>query len=230
MMTRALQFVLLLLVSAACSAQIVDRMVAVVNGRVILQSELDQEVRVEFMMQGAPLAKRTPQDTLAALDRLIDRALLDQQIMNTAMVDPAPEQVAEQVKSVRAQVPGAATDEGWKKLLQDYGLIRQDIEDYVTSQVRLLSFIDLRFRGLVRVDKVAITTYYQEKFLPELRKQGHPEQPLADVSGQIEKLLVDQNINEMLNTWLQTLRSQARIEKMVAAISAASGEASGVNQ
>jgi peptidyl-prolyl cis-trans isomerase SurA len=230
MMTRALQFVLLLLASAACSAQIVDRMVAVVNGRVILQSELDQEVRVEFMMQGAPLSKRTQQDTLAALDRLIDRALLDQQIMNNAMVDPAPEQVAAQVKSIRAQVPGAATDEGWKALLLGYGLIVQDIEDYVTSQVRLLSFIDMRFRGLVRVDKTAISTYYQEKFLPELRKQGHPEQPLSAVSGEIEKLLVDQSINEMLNTWLQTLRSQARIEKMVAAISAASGEASGVNQ
>lgn len=229
MVTRVLQFVLLLL-AAACPAQVVDRMVAVVNRRVILQSELDQEVRVEFMMQGAPLARRTPQDALAALDRLIDRSLLDQQIMATAMVDPTTEELAAQVKSVRAQVPGAATDEGWKALLDSYGLTPQDIEDYVTSQVRLLRFVDLRFRGLVRVDKEAIAAYYQDTYLPELRKQGRAEQPLSAVSGEIEKLLVDQNINGMLNNWLQTLRSQARIEKMTSAISAASGVASGAGQ
>lgn len=229
MMMRVLQFVLLLL-TVACPAQVVDRMVAVVNRRVILQSELEQEVRVEFMMQGAPLARRTPQDTLAALDRLIDRSLLDQQIMATAMVDPTPEELAGQVKGVRAQVPGAATDEGWKALLDSYGLTPQDIEDYVTSQVRLLRFVDLRFRGLVRVDKAAIAAYYQDTYLPELRKQGRAEQPLSAVSGEIEKLLVDQNINGMLNNWLQTLRSQARIEKMTSAISAASGVASGASQ
>jgi hypothetical protein len=229
-MTRVVSLTLALVLSAACSAQVVDRMVAVVNKRVILQSELDQEVRVEFMMRGESLEKRTPQDTIAALDRLIDRSLLDQQILSTVMVDPTPDELADQVKNVRAQFPGAATDPGWKSLLDSYRLTQQDIEDHVIAQVRILRFIDLRFRGLVRVDKAAIGAYYQEKFLPELRKQGRPEQPLAAVSGEIEKVLVDQNINEMLSSWLQVLRSQARIEKMSAAVSAAAAEASGASQ
>jgi peptidyl-prolyl cis-trans isomerase SurA len=230
MMMRALQSVLLLLTAVSASAQVVDRMVAVVNRRVVLQSELEQEVRMEFLMKGAPLSARTPQDTLAALDRLIDRALLDQQIVSTAMVDPTPDELAEQVKNLRLQFPTATTDADWKSLLNSYGLTRQDIEERLTAEVRILRFIDLRFRGLVRVDKVAVTIYYQEKFLPELRKQGRPEQPLSAVYGEIEKLLVDQSINDMLNSWLQTLRSQARIEKMVAAVSAATGVAAGANQ
>jgi hypothetical protein len=230
MTTRALQLVLVLLFSAACFGQVVDRMVAVVNKRVILQSELDQEVRIEFMMQGSPLEKRTPQDTLAALDRLIDRSLLDQQILSTAMVDPTPEELAGQIKNIRAQFPSAAADAGWKALLDSYRLTEQDIEDHVIAQVRILRFVDLRFRGLVRVDRAAVSAYYQEKYLPELRRQGRPEQPLSAVSGEIEKLLADQNINEMLNSWLQVLRSQARIEKMTAAVSAAAAEASGASQ
>lgn len=230
MTTRIFHFAFVLLLAASCSAQVVDRMVAVVNKRVILQSELDQEVRVQFMMEGASLDKRTPDDTLAALDRLIDRSLLDQQILSTAMVDPTPEELAEQVKNIRSQFPGAATDEGWQTLLNSYRLTQQDIEDHVIAQVRILRFIDLRFRGLVRVDKAAVGAYYQEKFLPELRKQGRQDQPLSAVSGEIEKLLVDQNINEMLNSWLQVLRSQARIEKMSAAVSAAAAEASGASQ
>ena len=230
MMRRAIQFVLLLLTAVGASAQVVDRMVAVVNRRVVLQSELEQEVRLEFLMRGAPLSRRTPQDTLAALDRLIDRSLLDQQILSTALVDPTAEELAEQVKNLRTQFPSAATEADWKALVESYGLTQQDIEDHLTSQVRILRFIDLRFRGLVRVDKVAVTVYYQEKLLPELRKQGRTEQPLAAVYGEIERLLIDQSINDMLNSWLQTLRSQARIEKMVAAVSAAAGVAAGANQ
>src|SRR5262249_25016491 len=157
---------LALLMASACSGQVVDRMVAVVNKRVILNSELDQEVRVELLMQGEPLAKRTPQDSLSALDRLIDRSLLDQQIANTGMVDPAPEELGEQIKNLRAQFPNASTEEGWKTILDSYGLTQQDIEYQLNLQVRLLRFIDLRFRGLVRVDKNAINSYYQEKLLP----------------------------------------------------------------
>lgn len=213
-MKLRLQLVLLLLaLAAAASAQVVDRMVAVVNKRVILESELDQSTRVECLMQGKALDKLTAADVASVLERLIDRSLLDQQIVKGADLDPAPEDVAERLKELRAQVPNAATDEGWKRLLSAYGLTQGDVEDYLGAQFRILRFVDLRFRGLVRVDKNAISSYYEQKFLPELRKRGAAEPPLAEVSDKIEKILVEQTIDEMLNRWLETLRAQAHIEK-----------------
>ena len=116
---------------------------------------------------------------------------------------------------MRQQFPGAATDSGWKSLLATYDLTQQDIEDHLISEVRELRFIDLRFRGLVRIDKNDISNYYQQKFLPQLRSQGAAEPPLAQVSGQIEKILAEQSIDDMLNRWLETLRAQAHIEKMI---------------
>ncbi len=83
-------------------------MVAVVNKRVILESELDQAVRVEYMMQGKPLGKVTPADSFSVLDRLVDRALLDQQILHRRCLTPRPEELADRVKEVRQQLPGAA--------------------------------------------------------------------------------------------------------------------------
>ncbi len=150
------------------------------------------------------------------MDRLIDQALLDQQIMNQAVLAPRPEELAAQIKEIRKQVPAAATDDGWKNVLAAYGLTEQDIGEQLTSQSRILRFVDLRFRGLVRVEKDAIAAYYQDKLLPELHKRGAAEPKLADVSDRIENVLVEQRIDELLAGWLQTLRSQAHIEKILA--------------
>src|SRR5262245_57527807 len=98
-MRKFLQFVMLLLpLSALAQPQMVDRMVAVVNKRVILQSDLDQAARVEFLLQGKSIATLTQADTAAVLEQLIDRSLLDQQIVNPAVFDPTPEELAAKVK------------------------------------------------------------------------------------------------------------------------------------
>ena len=189
-------------------------MVAVVNKRVVLESELEQTTRVECLMQGKSLEKLTPADTASVLERLIDRSLLQQQILNGADLEPAPDEVAAQVKELRAQLPNAASDEAWKALLTSYGLTQGDVEDHFIAQSRIMRFVDLRFRGLVRVDKIAIRAYYEQRFLPQLRQRGAPEPPLAEVSDRIEKILVEQSIDEMMGRWLETLRAQAHIEKI----------------
>jgi parvulin-like peptidyl-prolyl isomerase len=211
------QIVLMLAIATACSAQVVDRMVAVVNKRVILESELDQEVRLEFLMAGKPLEQAKQADRMATLDRLIDRSLLDQQAVRSEMLDPEPGELADKVVEIRHQLPGAQTDEGWRKILNDYGLTQQDMEENLKSQMRILRLIDLRFRGLVRVDRSAIEAYYNEKLVPQLKAQGAAAPPLNDVSSKIEQILVEQGIDDMLARWMDTLRGQAHIEKMVEA-------------
>jgi peptidyl-prolyl cis-trans isomerase SurA len=221
-MKRSLQFAFLLpLLAALAPAQVVDRMVAVVNKHVILESELDQAARVEFLLQGKPIAALTAADRAAVLDRLIERSLLDQQIMNPGMLDPTPQELAARVQEARAGIPAAATDDRWKALLTSYGLTQQDVEEQLTDQVRILRFIDLRFRGLVRVDKDAIESYYRQTFLPEVRRRNAPEPKLEEVSDKIEQILIEQRIDELLNNWLKTLRAQAHIETMLPAPPAA---------
>lgn len=216
-MRMRLQFAMLLLLAGLAQAQVVDRMVAVVNKQVILESELDQAARVEFLLQGKPIGSLTQADRAAVLDRLIERSLLDQQIINPAMLNPTPEELAAKIKEVRAGIPGlaGAGDDRWKALLAGYGLTQQDVEEQLTDQVRILRFIDLRFRGLVRIEKDAVEAYYQEKFLPEVRKRNAAEPKLEEVSDKIEQILIEQRISELLNNWLKTLRAQAHIEKML---------------
>jgi parvulin-like peptidyl-prolyl isomerase len=214
-MTLRFQIAILLLLGSFARAQVVDRMVAVVNKRVILESELDQTARVEFLLQSKPISSLTQADRVAVLERLIDRALLDQQIVNQAMLDPTPSELAEKVKELRSGMPGGESDERWKAVLAGYGLAAEDVEEQLTVQFRILRFVDLRFRGLVRVEKDAIAAYYQDRFLPEVRKRKVAEPGLAEVSDRIEQILAEQRIDDLLNNWLKTLRAQAHIERML---------------
>lgn len=214
-MKARLHFAIVLLLAGLGQAQVVDRMVAVVNKHVILESELDQAARVEFLLQDKPIDKLTQADRVAVLERLIDRSLLDQQIVNPAMLDPTMEELAAKIKEVRSDMPRAGTDEGWKAVLEGYGLTQQDFEEQLISQFRILRFIDLRFHGLVRVEKEAIAAYYQDRLLPEVRKRNVAEPKLSDVSDKIEKILAEQRIDDLLASWLKTLRAQAHIELML---------------
>jgi hypothetical protein len=216
-MRRACQLVLLFTLAWLRAQEVVDRMVAVVNKRVILESELDQARRIDLLLQGKPLTYENPdpKQMQTLLDRLIDRSLLEQQIADPAMLDPTPEELAAHIKEIRDRIPGAASEEGWKAVLAGYGLEAKDIEYHVVSEFRVLRFVDLRFRNLVRVDEAEIASFYQERLLPQLRRQGAPAPPLNEVSGKIEKILVEEQLDQMLNEWLQTLRTQGHIEKLL---------------
>lgn len=207
--------VMVLLAGAVCQGEVVDRIVAVVNRQVILQSQLEQAARVEFLLQGRSLDQLNPTEMQAVLDRMIDQALLEQQIVNTPGLNPTPDEVAARIHEVRAQIPGATDDRGWRSMLSAYGVTEEDVDKQITTQLSILRFIDLRFRSLAHVDRASIANYYTDKLLPELRKQGAPEPPLDKVSDKIEKILTEQRIDELLNSWLQTLHSQTHIQKMI---------------
>src|SRR6266481_5365557 len=94
---RKLPLLLWLLVLAlgpgARAAEIVDRIVATVNGHVILQSDWDDAVRFEAFVEGRPLDRQSDQDRSRALDRLIDQELLREQSQGADVSQPPAEEV-----------------------------------------------------------------------------------------------------------------------------------------
>jgi len=214
-MKTALHAAIVLLALPLCSAQaVVDRMVAVVNKHVVLQSEVEQEVRIDFLLRGRPVEQITYAETAAMLDILIDQALLQQQIVPTSMLDPEPEELAAQLAKLSADIPGAQEDARWRSLLTGYGLDQHDLEIHIATQVRILRFVDLRFRRLARVDREDVRHYYDETLLLELKRQNQPAPPLDQVYGQIERILTEKQINDSLATWMSGLRGQANIQKL----------------
>jgi len=66
----------LALAFSSISAEVIDRIVATVNGHVILQSDWEDALRYEAFRNRRPLDHLTAEDRKSALDHLIDQELL----------------------------------------------------------------------------------------------------------------------------------------------------------
>lgn len=194
----------ILAIAASLQAQeVVDRIVATVNGQPILQSDCDVEARYEAFLDGRPAAA-----TATILDRVIDQQLLLAQMKDVAA--PSSAEVEEKIAEVRRQI-AAQDEDGWRKALARYGMDEQDLRERVQVQLRVLRFVDQRLRPGVHVDAKAVENYYRETFLPQLKQRGAGEAPLADVSARIEEILAQQQMDRLLADWLQELRKQASV-------------------
>lgn len=219
-MRRLLQFVLVLLVLGTVPLQageVIDRIAATVNNAAILLSEVEQALRCEALMDGRPIEKLTAADQSAALQRLIDQELLRQQ-MAKDVPEPRPAEITERVQQVRQQIPGAGDDEGWRRMLAQYGVDEIALAERVGAQMRTERFLEQRLRPGVRVDQTSIQAYYNEQFLPKLKNSGAQRVPeLREVRPQIQEILLQQRMSEELASWLRSLREQGRVRVSIEA-------------
>ena len=214
------------LVASGVAQDVVDRVIATVNGTPVLQSDLERQQRYEEFIEHRPPAKAEAGG--AALQRLIDQELLQEQMKG--MEAPA-EEVQAKIAEIRQQTPGAASESGWRAALSNYGMSEDDLRDRIAATVETVRFVDQRLRPSVHVDNKAVDTYYRDTFLPELHRRGAAEVPLAEVSGKIEEILAQREVDRQLETWLQDLRRQASVRMIDGGVVAgAAGGASVPNQ
>lgn len=210
-MRCALQIVLLCLACAgALRGEIIDRIVATVNGQPILHSDWDVAMRCEAFLDQRPLAT-TAAAARAALERLVDQELLRQQIRTFRLKAVSASELRSRILEIRRQIPEAASDAGWQEALQRYGITESELEVRITDQLEILRFIDARLRPTVHVDRRSVEQYYQEKLLPQLKEKGEKEVPLTEVSPQIEEILSQQAMDMLLTELLRDLRQQGEI-------------------
>ncbi len=209
---NSLLLAIVLLTSVSyCAAEVIDRIVASVNGHIILQSDWDDEVCFEAFSAGRPLDQMATFDRKAALDHLIDQELLREQVHGADLPQPPQSEVASRVAEIRKLYPQASSDEAWTTLLSRYDLTPQNLETRVGRQLQLMRLVDARLRPSVQIDSKSIESYYNRELLPQLRQAGGQSVALSDVTPKIKELLTQQKVNELLVAWLQNLRSGSSI-------------------
>ena len=206
-----LALALLLPLQLASAGEVIDRIVATVNGRVILQSDLDEALSYEAVLNGRSVSQFTEDERRSVLDRLIDQELLREQMKSADFRHASEAEVTARVADARKLYPEAASAEGWQVLLARFHLSQKDLAAHVEQQLDLLRLVDARLRPTVQIDSKTIEAYYREKFVPQLKLSGGNEVPLADVTAKIRELLTEQKVNELLISWLQTLRSESEV-------------------
>jgi peptidyl-prolyl cis-trans isomerase SurA len=196
---------------AARAGEVIDRIVATVNGHVILQSDWDEALCYESVLNGRSAGQFSDEERRAVLDRLIDQELLRGQ-MKSAEFKPATDaEAAARVAEARKQYPEAAGEAGWQAVLGRFHITEKDLQSHVRQQVDLMRLVDAHLRPTVQIDSKSIEAYYRNQFVPQLKQSSAGNVPLADVSAKIRELLTQEKVSELLVSWLQTLRSEGRV-------------------
>ncbi len=232
-LTIALLLLLPLVRSSASGGEVIDGIIATVNRQPLFQSDWEEAICFEAFMQQKPLAQVTEADRLKALQRLIDRQLLQAQMGDETFLQPSQDDVEKDVTKLRAQVPDVKDDRSWQKLLASYGLAPETLREHLRTEVRVMNFVEVRLRPAVHIQPEEIETYYKDKLVPDLQQTGGTMITFNEAEPRIRELLVQQRMDELLDAWLHNLREQAEIHSTVPIparnVEADQGQASGAN-
>lgn len=213
---NALVLALIVLIGAlilppAWAGDVIDRIVAVVNGHLILQSDWDEALSYEALLDHRDVGQFTDEDRRGVLDRLIDQELLGEQMKSASFQHASESEVSDRVEEARKQYPEAATDDGWGAVLARFGLSEKDLMAHVEQQIDLMRLVDAHLRPAVQIDSKTVEAYYREKFVPQLKQSIVEAVPSTDVAAKIRELLTQQKVNELMVSWLQSLRSESKV-------------------
>lgn len=182
----------LCLAPAAIRAEVIDRMVAVVEGHVITLSDLKQEREIR-----SRLGEKPENDDKALIGEMIDNYLIEKQSSDFPGVDVTPKEIdAELQKSPPQEGPASPA-----------------IRAAVGGRIRMQKYFDLRFRQFIRPTDQDLQKYYDEVFVPEAKKRGlDPIPPLAQITDAIRNNVVQEQINHEIDVWIEAIRARSNIE------------------
>src|SRR5271168_5300735 len=194
---------------------LLDSVIAVINGDVLLRSDLQTEMEMAAL---EPLSLPAGSNfERRAARRLINRTLILQQMKSQGMVkDISDQEVEKDLDSLREQLPDCRkseckTDAGWEKFLAQHNLTPSEVTERWRQRMQILNFIDARFRAGVRISKPDIQDYYNKTLVPEFKKDNVSAPPLDSVSTRIEEILLQEHVNVLLQDWLKSLRDQGNV-------------------
>ena len=192
---------------------VLDRVIAVVNGDVILDSDVDEELRFEEIQPYRVAVVNSREKTI---ERLIDRTLILQQATLEAEDAVPDKELDAQLLTLRKDIPACKqyhceTDEGWKKYVEDHGFTVEEFRERWRKRMELLKFIEVRFRNGITISDQQIEDYYQKTMLPEYAKRNVTPPKLETISNRIEEVLLQQEVGALLEDWLKSLRAQGSV-------------------
>jgi hypothetical protein len=195
---------------------VLDRVVAVVNNYAILDSDLDEEIRLSVLDSGhAGLGVLTRK---MALEQLIARALIQQQFrqQDAQTAEATQAEVDVRLAEIRKQLPACvhrncSSEAGWKAFLAANGLRPERVENYLRNRIGILRFIEQRFRQDIHISPAEIETYYRQTLLPQYAK-GEAVPPLEEVAPRIQEILLQRQVNALFGDWLTKLREEGEVE------------------
>ena len=193
---------------------VLDRVVAVVNGDLILESDLDEEARMSAFQ---PFADRTAVTREQLVERLIDRDLILQQIRLQPQAQIMDAQVDAELRVLRKNIPkcaeyGCETDAGWEKFVAAQGFTAEELRERWRQRMEVLRFVEARFRMGIRISQTEMDAYYKGTLVPAYEKERVTPPAEAAIADRIQEILLQQQVDKLLDDWLTSLRAEGSVK------------------
>ena len=202
-----------LVTALALHSEVVDRIAAIVGSEAITVSEIEVELRLEAMLNRIEVGS-SAHSRRDALRRLIDRHLIDLDLLRTPFLRPGVDEVAEQVDQLRDQE--YLGGRSFQAALLHYRLTEADLQSFLEERIAFERYVAFRFRTGVEAESAEIEAYYRNEYSRQRLDQGEPVPSLATVRDSIARIIVERRANDQLGQRLMELRTQIRIESKLA--------------
>jgi peptidyl-prolyl cis-trans isomerase SurA len=201
----------------AGQGMVLDKVIAVVNSDLILESDVDEEQRFEEIQPYQAVDSNHSREF--TVRRLIDRTLVLQQAEIEPETAVSDKELDAQLTTLRKDIAACRqyhceTDAGWAKYVNDHGFTVEEFRTRWQQRMELLKFIEVRFRNGIQISDEDIKTYYEKTMLPEYAKRQVTPPKLEAISPRIEEVLLQQQVGNLLRDWLTSLRAQGRVRIM----------------
>jgi parvulin-like peptidyl-prolyl isomerase len=185
------------------SARVVDRIVARIEGDIILQSQVRELGAFQQLIEG----KAENDDKL--LDELIEQWMVETEATASHFPQPAQSEVDRELARLMGQF---ANPDKYASRLNELGLSGEEVRQMLSRQIYDERYVDYKFRPSVQVEAADIDAYYKKELLPDLAKKNQPVPAAAAVEEQIRELLIQRGISDLTAKWLDDTKSRLKIE------------------
>jgi hypothetical protein len=181
----------------------VDRIVAHIEGDIILQSQVRELGAFQQLIDG----HAESDDKL--LDELIEQWVVETEATASHFPQPAQSEMERELTRLRQQF---ANPEKYASRLNELGLSAAQVRQLLSRQIYVERYLDYKFRPSVQVEPAEIQAYYKNELLPELAKKNQPVPGPAAVEPQIRELLIQRGISTLTGKWLDDTKLRLKIE------------------
>jgi hypothetical protein len=202
----------LLALSVPIQGEVIDRVLAVVAGNLILQSDVTAARDLGLITVGAQGAQGA-RDAQGAggdiqrevLARLIDRALILAEVERYAPPEPDAANVEREVLAIRERFTSAPA---FDAALARSGISEDHVRGTIREDLRIRAYLEQRFTVAAPTEE-ELSTYYQEH-RDRFVRDGEPE-PFDRARGTVAAAVASARRQTMVNEWVAGLRRRAEV-------------------
>jgi hypothetical protein len=193
---------ILVAASGSARAEIIDRILAVVDTQIITLSDVRAALRFGLVSEDVSL-----DPTGAVLQRLIDRRLMLIEVDRYAPPEPADPAVNASLAAVERRFKDALA---FEIALTQSGLTREELRRQLRDSLRIESYLQQRFSTALQVSDDEVVRYYREH--PEDFTRDGQLRSFDDVREIARTRVIESQRAAFVRQWVEGLRRRGAVQ------------------